>query len=96
MIDGQIIEEIRTFSKNIENELSLFEINFDEAKKKLGEVETYIKQKFVEMRGQVEQLKKSNNCSAIPKMVDALMEIQNIISKFNDVDIVEIKNVVAV
>ena len=91
MIEEKIIEEIKAFSKNVEKELSSFEINLNEGKKKLIEVEAYIKEKFSETHEQIKQLKKSNNCDTIPKIVDVLIEIQNIIERFN-IDVEEIKD----
>jgi len=86
MLDGQVIKEINRISKNIERQLSSFESDFCEAKRKFEEMEAYTSWRIRELRASVNGFKNPNDISKWSDIIDGLEELQGIVDRMRCVD----------
>lgn len=86
MLDGQIIKEVNKISNNIERQLSSFEDDVHEARRKFEEIEAYASMRIRELRASVVGFRNPNDVSKWSDIIDGLEELQNIVDMVNAVE----------
>jgi len=86
MLDGQIVQDIKKISKNIERQLNSFENDFCEAKHKFEEMEAYTCLRIKELRASIGGFKNPNDISKWSDIIDGLEELQRIVDRIRGAD----------
>ena len=80
------MQDTKKISKNIERQLDSFEFDFNEAKHRFSNIETYWNSRLGGLRTSVKSFENPNDMSKWSDIISGLEELQSIIDKILNVD----------